>query len=119
MIVTERERGRDTGRGRSRLHAPGAQHGIRSRSPGSHPGPKADTKALRHPGIPLFVGLIEGTSILQGFFSFKKRFYLFIHETERERERERGRDTSRGRSRLHAGSLTWDSNLGLQDHALG
>ena len=30
----------------------------------------------------------------------------------------RGRDTGRGRSRLHAGSLTWDSILGLQDHAL-
>ena len=32
MIVTERERerGRDIGRGRSRLHAPGAQRGIRS-----------------------------------------------------------------------------------------
>ena len=36
MIVTERERerererGRDKGRGRSRLHAPGAQCGIRS-----------------------------------------------------------------------------------------
>ncbi|XP_072685672.1 interleukin-6 receptor subunit alpha isoform X2 [Canis lupus baileyi] len=29
--VTERERGRDTGRGRSRLHAPGARRGIRSR----------------------------------------------------------------------------------------
>ena len=26
-----------------------------------------------------------------------------------ERERERGRDTGRGRSRLHAGSLTWNS----------
>ena len=33
MIVTEREseRGRDIGRGRSRLHAPGARRGIRSR----------------------------------------------------------------------------------------
>ena len=31
MIVTERERGRDTDRGRSRLHAPGARRGIRSR----------------------------------------------------------------------------------------
>ena len=41
------------------------------------------------------------------------RFYLFIHETQRER----GRDTGRGRSRLHAGSLMWDSILGLQDHA--
>ena len=28
---TEKERGRDTGRGRSRLHAPGARRGIRSR----------------------------------------------------------------------------------------
>ena len=31
MIVTQRERGRDTGRGRSRLHALGARRGIRSR----------------------------------------------------------------------------------------
>ena len=31
-------------------------------------------------------------------------------QRERERERERGRDTGRGRSRLHAGSLTWDSS---------
>ena len=30
-----------------------------------------------------------------------------------------GRDTGRGRSRLHAGSPTWDSIPGLQDHALG
>ena len=36
-----------------------------------------------------------------------------------EKERERGRDTGRGRSRLHAGSLTWVSILGLQDYALG
>ena len=35
-----------------------------------------------------------------------------------ERERERGRDTGRGRSRLHAGSLMWDSIPGLWDHAL-
>ena len=37
----------------------------------------------------------------------------------RERERERSRDTGRGRRRLHAGSPTWDSIPGLQDHALG
>ena len=37
----------------------------------------------------------------------------------RDTERERGRDTGRGRSRLPAGSPTWDSILGLQDHALG
>ena len=36
-----------------------------------------------------------------------------------ERKRERGRDTGRGRSRLHARSLMWDSIRGLQDHALG
>ena len=48
---------------------------------------------------------------------FFKRFYLFIHEKQRERVRDT--DIGRGRSRLHAGSLTWDSILGLQDHALG
>ena len=35
----------------------------------------------------------------------------------RDRERERGRDAGRGRSRLHAGSPTWDSIPGLQDQA--
>ena len=33
-----------------------------------------------------------------------------------ERERERHRDIGRGRSRLHAGSLMWDSILGPWDH---
>ena len=42
------------------------------------------------------------------FFFFK--IYLFISD----RHRERGRDTGRGRSRLHAGILMWDSILGLQ-----
>ena len=57
MIVTkrERERGRDTGRGRSRLHAPGARVGFDPGSPGSRPGPKAGTKPLHHPGIPHLV----------------------------------------------------------------
>ena len=32
-----------------------------------------------------------------------------MRDREREREREAGRDTGRGRSRLHAGSPTWDS----------
>ena len=62
-------------------------------------------------------------------FFFKKIFSLFIslrnrereRETDREREAEteKGRDTGRGRSRLHAGSLIWDSIPGLQDQALG
>ena len=42
-----------------------------------------------------------------------------MRDRERERERERGRDIGRGRSRLYAGSLIWDSIQGLQDHALG
>ena len=47
------------------------------------------------------------------YISFKKDFiYLFV------RDAERGRDTGRGRSRLHAGSPTWDLIPGLQDHAL-
>ena len=29
-----------------------------------------------------------------------------------------GRDIDRGKSRLHAGSLMWNSIPGLQDHAL-
>ena len=64
------------------------------------------------------------------FFFFEILFFLrilFIYsfmrdteiERERERERERGRDTGRRRSRLHAGSPTWDLIPGLQDHALG
>ena len=41
-------------------------------------------------------------------------------ERERDTERQRHRrDTGGGRSRLPAGSLTQDSILGLQDHALG
>ena len=52
MIVTERERGRDTGRGEA-----GSMHrepdvGFDPGSPGSRPGPKAGAKPLRHPGIP-------------------------------------------------------------------
>ena len=42
-----------------------------------------------------------------------------MRERERQRKRERDGDTGGGRSRLHTGSLTWDSILGLQDHALG
>ena len=38
---------------------------------------------------------------------FKDFIYLFIRDTEKERGTDTGRD--RGRSRLHVGSLTWDS----------
>ncbi|CAD7667071.1 unnamed protein product [Nyctereutes procyonoides] len=55
-----------------------------------------------------------GQSVYHVFF-FKYFIYLFMRDTESER----GRDTGRGRSRLHAGNLRWDSIPGLQDHALG
>ena len=46
------------------------------------------------------------------------KIYLFMRDTEREREREAEIQTlPRGRSRLHVGSLTWDSIRGLQDQA--
>ena len=52
MRDTHRERGRDTGSGRS-----GSMHrepdvGFDPGSPGSRSGPKAGAKPLRHPGIP-------------------------------------------------------------------
>ena len=34
----------------------------------------------------------------------------------RDTQRKRGRATGRGRSKLHEGSLIWDSILSLQDH---
>ena len=46
------------------------------------------------------------------FFFFKDFIYLFM------RHRERGRDTGGGRSRLPAGSPTWDSILGPWGHAM-
>ena len=42
---------------------------------------------------------------------------LFIYSWETWKER--SKDAGRGRSRLYAGSLTWDSIPGPQDHALG
>ena len=45
MTDTERERGRDTGRGRSRLHAGSPDMGLDPGSLGSYPGLKA---ALNH-----------------------------------------------------------------------
>ena len=68
-----------------------------------------------------FVTITCKPVILDTFYNFflksnLKIFYLFIH---RDRETEREAETSRGRSRLHAGSPTWDLIQGLQDHALG
>ena len=76
---------------------------------------KSDTIEYSHTNLSaklkLFVllhcPLITPLSLGRAFFFFFK--ILFIHERERQAE---------GRSRLHAGSLMWDSILGLQDHAL-
>ena len=53
MIVTEREREAETqaeGEAGSMHREPYV--GLDPGSPGSHPGPKAGAKLLRHPGIP-------------------------------------------------------------------
>ena len=55
-----------------------------------------------------------GAETVYHFFKRFYLFYLFMRDTEREAE-----NTGRGRSRLHAGSPTWDSIPGLQDQALG
>ena len=52
MIVTERERGRDIGRGEGGYMHQEPDVGFVPGSPGSRPGPKAGAKPLRHPGIP-------------------------------------------------------------------
>ena len=52
MRDTERERGRDTGRGKQALcRVPDV--GLDTGSPGSHPGLKAGAKPLSPPGIPV------------------------------------------------------------------
>ena len=103
MRDTERERERQRQRQREK-QAPCREPdmGLDPRSPGSGPGPKAALNCWATWAAP------------QKFF-FKDFIYLFMRGTGRER----GRDIGRGRSRLHAGSPTWDSIPGLQDHALG
>ena len=46
------ERGRDTGRGRSRLSCGEPDVEVDPRAPGSCPELKADTQLLSHPGVP-------------------------------------------------------------------
>ena len=113
----------------------GARCGTQSPTPGSQPKLKADAQPLSPQApqdtlflssrVAVYLGLqsdvktlgVEGRKavVLSFLFFFFLRFYLCIHE----RHRERGRDTGRGRSRLHAGSLSQDSILGLQDHSPG
>ena len=73
-------------------------------TPGSRPGLKAGAKLLSHLGCPLFL------------FFFK--IYLIILERERKIGGGAEREAGRGRSRLHAGSLMWNSIPGPLDHDL-
>ena len=59
--MRDREREREKQRHRQReKQAPGREPdvGLDPRTPGSHPGPKAGTKPLSHPGIPKYLFLI-------------------------------------------------------------
>ena len=62
MIVKERERGRDTGRGRSRLHAPGTRRGIRSRVSKIAPWAKGRRQTAAPPRDPFSYIFIENTT---------------------------------------------------------
>ena len=64
-------------------------------SPGSHPGPKAGAKPLRHPGIPDSVFIL----FIYLFFNF----YLFMIVTQRERKRE-----AETQAEGEAGSMHWE-----------
>ena len=73
MRGAERERQRQRHRQREK-QAPCRKPdvGLNSGTPGSHPGPKAGSKLLRHPGIPTSV-VFEGEIILYpslGFLMF-------------------------------------------------
>ena len=65
MRHTHREKGRDTGRGRSRLPVGEPDLGLGPGTPGSHPEPKADSQPLSHPGIPKRENLKQSQSPTQ------------------------------------------------------
>ena len=50
--MKDTQRGRDTGRGRSRLPEKEPNAGLNPRTPGLHPESKADAQPLSHPGVP-------------------------------------------------------------------
>ena len=52
MRDTERERGRDRGKGRVRLPTGSPKVGLDSRTPGSQPELKADAQPLSHACVP-------------------------------------------------------------------
>ena len=70
---------------------------------------------------PASLSLFPVVKSLSWFVSFSLSLFFkdFIYLLMRIHREERDRDTGRGRSRFHAGSLTWDLIPGLQDHTLG
>ena len=60
MIDTERERQRHRQREKQAPCTREPNVGFNPGSPGSHPGPKAGTKPLCHPGIPLVPSFSKG-----------------------------------------------------------
>ena len=64
---------------------------------------KASIQEMR---LCVFVGVFETNF----FFCLEDAIYLFMRDPQGQRH------TGRGRSRLHAGNLTWDSIPGPQDH---
>ena len=118
MIGTERERGRDTGRGRSRPHVgnltwdsiPGFQdHALGQR--------QALNRCATQGSLELQFKKINYTHDTPGFFVFFFFIFTFIYDSQRERERQRHRQ--REKQAPCTGSPMWDSIPGLQDRALG
>ena len=117
LFMRYRERGRDIGRGRSRLHT-GNLMWNSIPDPELHAEPKVDAQRLSHPGVP---GMYSEHSILtvevhcqkihRNLFFFFLRFYLFIHERHREQQRHRQKS-------LPEGNLMQYSIPGPQDHDL-
>ena len=54
-FMRDMERGRDTGQREKQAPCGEPDVGLDPRTPGSHPGPKADAQPLSHPGIPVMI----------------------------------------------------------------
>ena len=89
MIVTEREGHRDIGRGRSRLHAPGAWCGIRSRVSRIAPWAKGRRQTAappRDPPVPVLKLFYPRSNALRiWFLSGNLTFYLYSSQGQETR----------------------------------
>ena len=87
LFIHERHRERETERERQRHRQRGKQApwrepevGLDPGSPGSHPGPKADTKPLSHPGIPSSRILMDSCLTFRSFIHFECIFVSGVRE---------------------------------------